>query len=255
MSGPAQGAADSTSAVGVHNFNGDSKIILVCEHASNTIPAQFNNLGLSALKVEEHIAWDPGAFGTARRLADMIDAPLVYANVSRLVLDINREPDHRGSIVEVSELTEIPGNKGLTQSERRARVRAVYEPFHAMLGTVIQSRDAKSPWLISLHSYTPVFKGVQRPWHVGILHNDDTRLSTRLLDALKKDSGLVVGDNEPYAPTDGVYHTIEKHTVSRGYAGAMVEIRNDLIADESGEQDWAARFNRILNGMLASTHV
>ena len=237
--------------VSVRNEDGGSQIVLVCEHASNHIPDHLGGLGLPPEKLTEHIAWDPGALGVAEKLSDLLDAPLVYANVSRLVLDINRKPDHPGSIVKLSETTEIPGNMGLSDLERSTRCKAVYEPFHTTLDLIVAKRRQRSPWVISIHSYTPVYKGASRPWHVGILHNEDTRLSHQLLNALRQDLGLVVGDNEPYAPTDGVYHTIERHTAPFGFAGAMIEIRNDLLADSEGEADWANRFHRILNGMLS----
>lgn len=241
--------ADRTP-VSVRNENGSSQIVLICEHASNHVPPHLDGLGLPPEKLTEHIAWDPGALGVAEKLSGLLDAPLVYANVSRLVLDINREPDHPGSIVKLSEATEIPGNTALSDVERSTRCAAVYEPFHAEVDRIIHWRKQRSPWVISIHSYTPVYKGAKRPWHVGILHNDDTRLSQQLLSALRQDPGLVVGDNEPYAPTDGVYHTIERHTAPFGFAGAMIEIRNDLISDNEGETDWASRFHRILKGML-----
>lgn len=235
------------SAVSVHNEHGRSKIVLVCEHASSHMPAEFDGLGLPRSKLKEHIAWDIGALQVAKRLADLLDAPLVHANVSRLILDINREPGHRGSIPEISESTEILANKGLSAAARSARVRSIYEPFHETLASVVgRRRFDGGPWVISIHSYTPIYKGFERPWHVGILHNEDMRLSTKLLTALKQDESLIVGDNEPYAPSDGVYHTIERHTASAGYVGAMVEIRNDLIHDATGQSDWAARFHRIL---------
>jgi predicted N-formylglutamate amidohydrolase len=241
----------SVPAASVHNGNGRSKVVLVCEHASNHIPAQLDNLGLPDFELSRHIAWDPGAFAVAKRLSDLLDAPLVYANVSRLVLDINRQPGHRGSIVEVSELTGIPGNKDLSSLEREARARAIYEPFHDALRSTIERRRKAAPWVISIHSYTPVYKGVPRPWHAGILHNEDRRLSTTMLKMLRENPDLNVGDNEPYAPIDGVYHTIERHTKPFGYQGAMIEIRNDLIADATGEKEWAERFYQILTRMLA----
>lgn len=187
----------------------------------------------------------------AQKLANRLDAPLVHANVSRLVLDINRQPGHRGSIVEISELTEIPGNKGLSPFDREVRASAIYEPFHETLRETIERRRHADPWIISIHSYTPVYKGVQRPWHAGILHDEDRRLSQPMLDILREEPSLTIGDNEPYAPVDGVYHTIERHTKPFGYKGVMIEIRNDLIAEATGEQEWAERFYEILTRMLA----
>jgi predicted N-formylglutamate amidohydrolase len=243
---------DGVSPVDIHNENGQSRIVLVCEHASNHLPPSLENLGLSEAKLKEHIAWDPGALGVARQLSHLMDAPLVYANVSRLMLDINRGPGHAGSIVKVSELTLIPGNANLTAADIAGRVEAIYDPFHAALASIVGRRRNTPPWVVSIHSFTPIYKGIPRPWDIGVLHNEDERLATPLLAALNKDPELVVGDNEPYAPTDGVYHTIERHTAPNGYAGAMIEIRNDLIKDSAGEHIWATRLSEIFRDMLAT---
>ena len=234
------------SPVTVRNKNGASQIVLVCEHASNYIPDHLGSLGLPSSKLAEHIAWDPGALGVAEIMSDLLDAPLVHANVSRLVIDINRQPNHPGSIVTLSETTTIPGNVELSEAERSIRCEAIYRPFHARLGEVLAKRRQGNSRVVSIHSFTPVYKGVSRPWHVGILHDEHTRLSAPMTEALKRDRGLVVGDNEPYAPVDGVYHTIERHTVPFGRLGAMVEIRNDLIAHREGQSDWAHRLHDIL---------
>jgi predicted N-formylglutamate amidohydrolase len=236
-------------AVSVRNETGSSQIILVCEHASNYVPDHLSNLGLPDAKLAEHIAWDPGAVEVAGILSDLLDAPLVHANVSRLVLDINRRPDHPGSIVTLSETTVIPGNEGLSAAERSIRCEAIYNPFHSRLEQVLATRQFSNPWVLSIHSYTPVYKGLNRPWHVGILHDADVRLSAQLIEALKRDRNLVVGDNQPYAPSDGVYHTVERHTKPFERLGAMIEIRNDLIADRAGQVDWAHRLHNILAGM------
>ena len=238
------------SSVSVRNKNGGSQIVLVCEHASNHIPDHLGSLGLPNSKLTEHIAWDPGALGVAEILSDLLDAPLVHANVSRLVIDINRQPDHPGSIVTLSETTAIPGNVELTSAERSVRCEAIYQPFHAKLDEVLGRREHDKSWVVSIHSFTPVYKGVSRPWHIGVLHNEDTRLSAPLTAALKSDRSLVVGDNEPYAPVDGVYHTIERHTAPFGRLGAMIEIRNDLISDRDGQSAWANRLHDILIEML-----
>lgn len=240
---------DHRSPVSVRNEAGNSQIVLICEHASNHVPAHLGRLGLPDATLAEHIAWDPGALNTAEMLSDLLDATLVQANISRLVLDINRKPDHPGSIVTLSETTSIPGNVGLSDAQRAIRCQAIYEPFHAELERVLAERQSSNPWVLSIHSFTPIYKGTRRPWHIGILHNDDTRLSAPLIDALKMERDLVVGDNEPYAPTDGVYHTIERHTEPFGRAGVMIEIRNDLIADRQGQVEWALRLHGILAGM------
>lgn len=234
------------SPVTVRNSNGSSPIVLVCEHASNYIPEHLGDLGLPNEKLIEHIAWDPGALSVAEILSDLLDAPLVYANVSRLVIDINRQPDHPGSIVTLSETTVIPGNIELATEERLARCETIYRPFHERLDRVLVERHQRESVVVSIHSFTPVYRGVSRPWHIGILHNDDTRFSAPVTEALERDRSLIVGDNEPYAPVDGVYHTIERHTAPSGRPGAMVEIRNDLIMHHEGQTEWAHRLHGVL---------
>jgi predicted N-formylglutamate amidohydrolase len=184
----------------------------------------------------------------ARQLAGLLDAPLIETGISRLVLDCNRPLDAPDLIPPVSETTEIPGNAGLTPAQRDERIALCWRPFHDAVDRVIEERLARrqETRLVSVHSFTPIYFGKQRPWHIGIIHDDDRRLSAPLITALNEIEGCVVGANEPYSPADRVYLTLEKHARSRGLPCAMIEIRNDEIADAAGQAAWAARLAAVL---------
>lgn len=225
------------------NQQGSSPLVLVCEHASNFIPDRYCGLGLDAQSLDRHIAWDVGALDVAKSCAHSLDASLIYATYSRLLLDLNRPLDAEDSIAVRSEDTTIVGNVGLSERERGLRQDAIYHPFHGALAQWIDARDARDQRtvLLSIHSFTPVYRGVTRPWQVGILADNDRRLADPLLAVLRADSQRCVGDNQPYAPTHGVYHSMDRHGQQRGIACAMVELRNDLIAHPHGQREWADR--------------
>jgi predicted N-formylglutamate amidohydrolase len=235
-------------AVAVANPDGRGPFVLVCDHATNWVPTSLKGLGLPDSELERHIAWDPGALELAQRLSELLDAPLVHATVSRLVLDVNRDPGHPGSIVTRSEDTEIPGNHAISAEERARRVQSIYEPYHRVLDAVIEKSVARDPALqiVSVHSFTPIYRKEQRPWHIGILHGDDTRLSQPLLELLRADSEFCVGDNQPYAPTDGVYHTLDRHCSSLNLRSVLLELRSDTISGADGREQWALRLERAL---------
>lgn len=231
----------SAATVKVTNPGGSSPYLFTCDHASNFVPAEFGTLGLPSSEFNRHIAWDPGALPVATLLARALDATLVETCVSRLVIDCNRPLDAPNLISEVSESTAVPGNGGLTDAQRQARVDLAWKPFHQTIERLIEDRAAagRETRLVSVHSYTPVYLGKPRPWHIGIIHDEDERISTPLLRALNGVAGIVVGDNEPYAPADLVYFTLERHARSRGLACAMIEIRNDEILTGEGQRKWA----------------
>lgn len=237
--------------VKVTNPGGASPYVLTCDHASNYLPARFGTLGLHADELTRHIAWDPGALPVASRLAAALDATLVESCISRLVIDCNRPPDAPDLVPPTSETTAIPGNTGLTGEQREARVAISWRPFHEAVESVIEDRLARAveTRLISIHSFTPVYHGATRPWHIGIIHDDDVRLAAPMIAALKRLDGVVVGVNEPYSPADRVYFTLERHARSRGLACAMIEIRNDEIANETDQNGWADRLAGILSGI------
>jgi predicted N-formylglutamate amidohydrolase len=238
-------------AVAVVNPDGRGPFVLVCDHASNWVPGSLQNLGLRPGELDRHIAWDPGALELARHLSGLLDAPLVHATVSRLVLDVNRDPAHPGSVVTISEDTNIPGNREMSALERSGRVGSIYEPYHQMLAEVIErcvTRNA-APCIVSIHSFTPVYRQEPRPWHVGVLSGSDRRLSDPLLQLLRAGGEFHVGDNQPYAPADGVYHTLERHCGARGLRSVMIEMRADMIADDESRARWAARLGRALEAI------
>ncbi|MBR0965764.1 N-formylglutamate amidohydrolase [Bradyrhizobium diazoefficiens] len=233
----------------VHEVNagGASPFLLTSDHYGRILPRALGDLGVAEAELTRHIAWDIGIAGVAERLAGMLDAHLIAQRYSRLVIDCNRPPGAASSIPVVSEATSIPRNEGLSEHEREARRREIFEPYHHRINAVIDGRlHAKRPTvLVSLHSFTPVYAGVARPWHIGTLYNRDTVLPHLLLKHLRAESDLVVGDNEPYAVSNLTDYTIPVHGEARGLVNTGIEIRQDLIADPSGQQLWAERLARI----------
>ena len=227
--------------VRVTNRAGNSPFLFVCDHASNYLPPDLGTLGLRDADMLRHIAWDPGALPVALKMADMLDAALVEAGISRLAIDCNRPLDAPDLIPEISETTLIPGNAALTDSDRARRVALSWRPFHDTIEALVEERLAagRETWLVSIHSFTPLYKGAARPWEIGILHDEDERLSAPLIAALRSSGRFDVGDNQPYSPADRVYFTLERHARSRGLPCAMIEIRNDEIADGAGQARWA----------------
>jgi predicted N-formylglutamate amidohydrolase len=241
-------AADEAEPVSVRNAGGASPLLLVADHAGVASPRALGRLGVSASEWQRHIAYDIGLAGLGDRLADALDATLIRQNYSRLVIDCNRPLEAPTSIPEISELTPIPGNVGLTADARAERARAIFVPYHQRIEAEIESRRAagRLAALLALHSFTPNFKGHARPWHVALLHNRDRRLADRLIGLFKQEPGLVVGDNEPYFVSDATDYTIPVHGERHGLPHALIEIRQDLIAEEAGQQQWAERLARLL---------
>jgi len=233
----------------VHEVNagGASPFLLTSDHHGRLLPRALGDLGVAESELTRHIAWDIGIAGVAERLAEMLDAHLIAQRYSRLVIDCNRPPGAVSSIPVISEATTVPRNEGISEHEREARRREIFEPYHHRIDAVIDGRvHAKRPTvLVSLHSFTPVYAGVARPWHIGALYHRDTVLPQLLLKHLRAESDLVVGDNEPYAVNDLTDYTIPVHGEARGLINTGIEIRQDLIADQSGEQQWAERLARV----------
>jgi predicted N-formylglutamate amidohydrolase len=237
----------------VVNGTGQSPIVLACEHAGRRIPKRLGSLGLSAKELERHIAYDIGAEGVARRLAEMLDAPLVLQRYSRLVYDCNRPPDSPSAMPVISELTAIPGNQGLTAGAREERTRLIYRPFHERAATMIAERRARHKRVIfvTIHSFTPVFKGIERRMHVGLLFDRDRRFTDLVAPLMRKSGPFDVRLNEPYGPEDGVCHTVNLQAGAKGLPYSMIEIRNDLIESESGQIEWAGRLGGVLQQAAA----
>jgi predicted N-formylglutamate amidohydrolase len=241
-------AADEPAPVSVHNAGGKSAFLLVADHAGNLIPRALRRLGITAADCERHIAWDIGIAGLGQLLADTLDATLIQQNYSRLVIDCNRPLAAPTSIADISERTVIPGNSNLDEANRGARATEIFWPYHDRIEAELDHRlKAVSPTaLIALHSFTPVFKDVARPWHAAVLYNRDSRLAHRLMALLNAEREFTVGDNAPYSVSDLTDYTIPVHAERRGLQHALVEIRQDLIADESGQRAWAQLLARLL---------
>ncbi|MFZ5961845.1 N-formylglutamate amidohydrolase [Thalassococcus sp. BH17M4-6] len=224
--------------VQIVNPDGSSAVVLVCEHAANTVPAGFAGLGLDDAALQSHVAWDPGAMGVARGLSARLDAVLVAATVSRLVYDCNRPPEAPDAMPARSELTEVPGNAALTQADRALRVQRYYAPFRAALADRISR--TREPILVTVHSFTPVYFGKPRETEIGVLFDTDDRLARAMLSTADRHMPRRVAANDPYGPEDGVTHTLREHALPQGHPNVMLEIRNDLIATPSA-QDAMAR--------------
>ncbi len=241
-------AADEPAPVTVDNPDGQSPFLLVADHAGNAIPRALGTLGVAEAERVRHIAWDIGIAGVGRLLAHALDAPFIRQNYSRLVIDCNRPPGTPTSIAEISEHTPIPGNVGLNEANREARAREIFWPYHERIEAELDCRRqaGRPAVLISLHSFTPVFKGVARPWHAAVLYNRDPRLAGRLKALLNAEREFTIGDNAPYAVTDATDYTIPVHAERRRLDHVLVEIRQDLIAEEDGQRAWSERLARLL---------
>jgi predicted N-formylglutamate amidohydrolase len=222
------------------NESGTSPYVLVCEHANNALPKELGNLGLGMEDLQKHIAWDIGAEGVSRLLSRLLDAPLALQRYSRLAYDCNRPPESEGAMPELSETTVVPGNKSLSPADKMRRVDAIYRPFHNGLAHVLDQRACagKPTSLVTIHSFTKTYKGKDRAVELGILFDRDARIADKLIKGFPNIDARL---NEPYGPKDGVMHTINLHAAPRGLKSVMIEIRNDLIANERGQNEWAQR--------------
>lgn len=237
----------------VHDRNvaGHSPFLLTCDHFGRRIPQVLQDLGVADSELTRHIAWDIGIAGVAERLSTMLDAHLIAQVYSRLVIDCNRPFTSPGSIPVISEATAIPGNERLSDVAIAERRDLIFAPYHRRIAEVLDARlkVGQPTVLIALHSFTPVYDGVERPWHIGTLYHRDDRLPSLLLAALRAETDLVVGDNEPYAVDDATDYAIPVYGEGRGLIHTGIEIRQDLISDAAGETAWAERLARIFKGI------
>ena len=225
---------------------GISPFLLTCDHAANQIPARLSSLGLPEHEIARHIGWDIGIWKVSQIVAAGLDAFLIGQAYSRLVIDCNRPTTSPTSIPELSELTAIPGNIGLNDDQRMERVREVFQPYHDRITHTLDARGQLPTALVAMHSFTPIYKGVARPWHAGVLFNQDLGLSHILLDLLRSDPDLCVGENEPYSVSNVSDYTAPVHAEARGLPYLEIEIRQDLIEHEVGQQEWADKLIRLL---------
>ena len=240
---------DDPDPVIVYNSGAGARLLLVCDHAGRLIPRRLSQLGLTAVDLERHIAWDIGAAGLARRLSDRLGAELFLQAYSRLVIDCNRAPDSPSLAPAISDNIPVPANAGLSAADLQQRLEAIHAPYHAAIAAALDRRggDAKTV-VVSVHSFTPVMDGLARPWRVGVLHSGDSPVSRRMLEALRQNGDLVVGDNQPYA-MDAIDYTIPRQAKARGLDYLELEVRQDLIAEPDGQ----ARMATLLAPLIAAS--
>ena len=234
----------------VDNQAGQGPFVLVCDHAGRAVPRAIE-LGVSAADMDRHIAWDIGAGDLALLLSARLDAPLISQRYSRLIVDCNRAPDRADAMPQVSDGTLVPANHALDAAARAARVAAIHEPYHARLAALLDARGGRPTALVFVHSFTPVMRGVARPWTYGVLHTGQPLALATLARLRAADAGEV-GDNEPYA-MDEVDYTAGRHGTGRGLDFAEIEVRQDLIAQAAGRATVADLLARILPQALADT--
>lgn len=235
------------------NPDGRSPFVIVCDHASNRLPEEYGDLGLSQIDRLRHIAWDPGALAVSLRLVELLDAPLIHSTVSRLVVDCNRWHDAPDLIPAVSEDTEIPGNRNVGANERARRIADFHDPFHRAIDTVLDGRagEGRETVLIAMHSFTPVYRGVARPWPIGLVHGVDTTYTAAVRAALRaEEPALNIGWNEPYAALAGLTYTLEHHGDGRGLRSTMIELRHDGILEPEGVAYWSGLLARCFTAAL-----
>jgi len=241
-------AADEPPAFIAERRDGASNFVIVVDHASARIPRRLGDLGLPAVELQRHIAWDIGALAVARQVASDLDAPLVAQNYSRLVIDCNRNPKVATSIPPASESVAIPGNVGLSDEEVTARRVEIFDPYHAEVRALLDARlAARRPTiLVAQHTMTDVYHGVRREMHGAVLYNRDRRFAGLTLEMLRRESHLLITDNEPYFVSDDTDYSIPQHGEERGLPHVEIEIRQDLVADERGQSEWARRISAAL---------
>lgn len=228
-----------------------SGLLLICDHASNALPPEYGSLGLPPCECQRHIAYDPGAAEITRALAAMLGAPAILSRYSRLLIDMNRGEDDPTLVMRISDGALIPGNARITRDEIAHRITQYYRPYHEAITRTLDAMIAtgKPPVIFSAHSFTENWRGWMRPWHTGVLWDNDPRLAMPLLAALRADPSLVVGDNEPYSGgLEGA--SLDVHGTARGLAHCELEMRQDLVRHASGQTAWAERIGGILRGLL-----
>ena len=234
------------------NETGSAPIVIICDHASNRVPPGFGDLGLPAAAFARHIAWDIGAAGVSEILARRFDAPAILSTVTRLLIDCNRQFDDPGLAPAVSDGIEVPANRDLSPDERTSRWQTYHQPYHAAIAQAIERKSSRGhdPVLLSIHSMTPSLRGVARPWQIAVCWDVDQRLSAPMLAALRTQSGITVGDNEPYRLDPAEDYSVPHHATRRGLRHLQIEFRQDEIADAAGQQRWAALFGDCLEQVL-----
>lgn len=246
-------AEDEPPVFEVVNAAGRGAVVLTCDHASNRMPARLGTLGLGTADLVSHIAWDPGAAWVARRLSVLLDAPLVLSGYSRLVVDCNRPRGAPGSIPKTSAGVSVPGNQDLSAAEEGLRFDTLLVPYQSAIGHLLDARAAArvSTALLAIHSFTPTYPGQERPWPIAFAYRHDGGLARPLIDRLRRDPALLVGDNQPYFIGDDSDYTIPVQAERRGLPNVLIEIRQDGLGSEAAAHDWAARLAEAVSGLPA----
>lgn len=245
--------SEQGDAASFRQIDGDWRggLLLLCDHAENTLPQRYGTLGLSAEDLGRHVAYDIGIAAVTERMAKALDAPALLTCFSRLLIDPNRGADDPTLVMRLSDGSVVPGNARIDQAEIDARIRRYYAPYHAAIDAAIDraSQAGKPPVLIAMHSFTPAWKSVPRPWHVAVLWDKDPRLAMPLLDGLRAFGDLTVGDNVPYSgQLKG--DTLYQHGTMRGLAHALIEVRQDLIMSEDGQAEWGDRLASVIRAIV-----
>ena len=247
--------AGDPAPVSIINPEGKGRVLLTGDHVSNAIPAAMNNLGLAQEVMQQHVAYDIGSDRLIRHLSQHLDAPAVLAGYSRLIVDLNRSLEDPTAIPEISDGISIPGNQGLSRSEKAQRVRTFYTPYRVAIDRMLNQFRARgiTPALISIHSFTPEMAGVWRPWHVGLLWDKDSRIPVPLLKRLRAcPEEFNVGDNQPYSGKHPADYTIDHHAEANGLLHVSIEVRQDLVDSEEGAERWADILDQSLRDILAN---
>lgn len=240
----------------IENARGTGAGLVLCDHASNRVPAEFDGLGLPKSELQRHIAYDIGTDAIGRRLAKQLRMPAMLARYTRLVVDLNRAPTHRECVPRTSDHTKIPANSKLSAAERKKRLARYFDPYHAEVEKRMDAlvRKHKLPVLIAVHSFTPEMDGVKRHWHIGILWNREENIGRRLVAEIRKNNPeVLVGENEPYSLKNERFpgSTVWRHAEARGLPSIVVEFRQDLVDTPAGARKWCDLFYRALKPVLA----
>lgn len=218
--------------------------VIVCDHATNHVPFELHDLGLSADDLSRHIAWDIGAAAITEILSERFDSPAILCGTSRLVIDCNRQLDAPDLIPPVSDGTSIPGNADLSETDRQNRIRQYFQPYHDAIEQLIERRT--NTVLLSIHSMTEKMKDVFRPWPIAVSSYKDRSLVDPLLTELRSMNSFRVGDNEPYDLDPKVDYSTPYHAIRRGIPHLQIEFRQDEIGSEDGQRLWAGRLGDAL---------
>ncbi len=232
----------------------ETRMLVVCDHASNRIPESLGMLGINASRLQEHIAYDIGALAVAMGIAQRFGAGLVYGCYSRLVIDLNRGTRDRSGMPEISDGVLIPGNLALSEADQAARIATLHAPYHLEIERILlaQIERGSFPVVLAIHSFTPFVSGIPRPWHAGVLWDKDARFAVPLLDSIRADQDILVGDNEPYSGRHIADYTLDRHAEENGLAHAAIEIRQDLISEPATQQHWVKRLGDALDSVLGN---